>query len=559
MHRILPILLICTLHCGAPPPEPATPPNILFAIADDASFPHMGAYGTTWVSTPAFDRVAREGLLFTRAYTPNAKCAPSRAAILTGRNSWQLEEAANHWAFFPPKFKTYVEALRENGYFAGYTLKGWSPGIALDEAGNRRELTGQAFNERQLTPPAEFIATNDYAGNFESFLEARPEGQPFAFWYGSIEPHRAYEFGASARVGKKLEDIDSVPAFWPDNDSVRIDMLDYAFELEYFDQHLQRMLDLLETHGELENTIVVVTADNGMPFPRVKGQSYEYSNHLPLAIMWPAGIRNPGRTIEDFVSFIDFAPTFLDLAGLDPGAAGMQPITGRSLSPVFADRSAGPHREHVLIGKERHDIGRPLDAGYPIRGIVKDDMLYIRNFETDRWPAGNPETGYLNCDGSPTKTVCLDARSSENTHSYWQLSFGKRPAEELYHIGNDPECLHNLAADPQYAAIKADLLQLMTDELTAQADPRILGNGHIFDEYTYADDRQRGFYERYMGGEEMNAGWVNESDFRDVGMWGCGDVGMWGCGDVGMWGCGDVGMWGCGDVGMWGCGDVGEK
>jgi len=100
--------------CIPVPEEPAHPPNILFAIADDASFPHMGAYGTDWVDTPAFDQVAHEDLLFTRAYTPNAKCAPSRASILTGRNSWQLEAAANHWPYFPAAFKTYAEALGEN-------------------------------------------------------------------------------------------------------------------------------------------------------------------------------------------------------------------------------------------------------------------------------------------------------------------------------------------------------------------------------------------------------------------------------------------------------------
>ena len=100
---------------SAPQEEEATDnrPNILFAIADDASFPHMGAYGTDWVESPAFDRVANEGILFTRAYTPNAKCAPSRSCILTGRNSWQLGAAANHWPFFPDEFKTYPEVLTE--------------------------------------------------------------------------------------------------------------------------------------------------------------------------------------------------------------------------------------------------------------------------------------------------------------------------------------------------------------------------------------------------------------------------------------------------------------
>ena len=99
-----------------------------------------------------------------------------------------------------------------------------------------------------------------------------------------------------------------------EEDSIRLDILDYAFEIEWFDRHLQKMLTLLEEQGELENTVVIVTSDNGMPFPRIKGQVYEYSNHLPLAIMWKDGIRNPGRSVDDFVNFIDFAPTFLELA-----------------------------------------------------------------------------------------------------------------------------------------------------------------------------------------------------------------------------------------------------
>src|ERR1039457_5838334 len=94
-------------------------PNILFAVADDWSFGHAGAYGCKWVKTPAFDRIAREGLLFMRAYTPTGKCAPSRAAMLTGRNPWQLKAAANHWCIFPPEFKTYAEALAGLGYFVG--------------------------------------------------------------------------------------------------------------------------------------------------------------------------------------------------------------------------------------------------------------------------------------------------------------------------------------------------------------------------------------------------------------------------------------------------------
>ena len=501
-----------------PAAESAQRPNILFCIADDASYPHMGAYGTEWVKTPAFDRVAREGVLFTNAYTPNAKCAPSRASILTGRNSWQLKEAANHMPFFPLEFKTYVEALADAGYFVGKTAKGWSPGIAQDAEGNPRAVTGTAFDERESPPPADGISKTDYAANFNDFLEAKPDGAPWAFWYGGREPHRRYEYGSGvAKAGKNLSDINSVPEFWPDNEVIRNDMLDYAFEIEHFDNHLARMLEALEKRGELSNTLVVVTADNGMPFPRIKGQEYELSNHLPLAIMWEQGLESPGRVVDDFVSFIDFGPTFIELAGLEWDATGMQPTPGKSLTDILYSSKSGQvnaERDHVLIGKERHDIGRPHDWGYPIRGIVKGGLLYLRNYEPSRWPAGNPETGYLNCDGSPTKTEILQSRTEQPSIPYWQLSFGKRPEEEMYDVANDPECMNNLAGSEERAAQRKALEEQLIEELTAQEDPRVLGQGHVFDEYPNAIDKWRNFYERFTSGEADAATWINESDIE---------------------------------------------
>jgi arylsulfatase A-like enzyme len=506
------VLLTANVACAA------ERPNILFCIADDASFPHAGAYGTKWVKTPGFDRVAKEGLLFTHAYTPNAKCSPSRACILTGRNTWQLKQACNHIPFFPPEFKTYAEALTEHGYFVGKTAKGWAPGVANDKDGKRRQLTGKPFDKRKAKPPAKFINGSDYAANFKDFLDARPDGQPFCFWYGCTEPHRAYEYGAGVnKGGKKLSDIDRVPSFWPDNDVIRNDMLDYAFEIEHFDNHLVRMLEELGARGELDNTLVVVTADNGMPFPRIKGQEYELSNHLPLAMMWGQGIKNPGRVIDDYISFIDFAPTFIEVAGLGWDETGMQPSPGKSLTDIFASEKSGqvnPSRDHVLIGKERHDIGRPHDWGYPIRGIVKGDMMYLQNFEVSRWPACNPETGYLNCDSSPTKTQILQMRRDGSNERLWQLSFGKRPAEEMFDVASDPDCSNNLAAQTGYDGLKAKLKSQLLSELTEQQDPRALGEGHVFDEYTYAFEATRGFYERFIKGEKIRAGWVTKSDFE---------------------------------------------
>jgi N-sulfoglucosamine sulfohydrolase len=233
--------------------------------------------------------------------------------------------------------------------------------------------------------------------------------------------------------------------------------------------------------------------------------------------MWKNGIRKPGRRIDDFVSFIDFAPTFLEAAGLPvPQAAGMQPVEGKSLTDIFSSSKEGvvnPTRDHVLIGKERHDVGRPHDWGYPVRGIVKGKYLYVKNYEPARWPAGNPETGYLNTDGGATKTLLLQKRRNGQDEGHWQMNFGKRGEEELYDLSKDPDCVINLVSIPEYASILQQLRMQMEDELKAQNDPRMSGKGEVFDNYPYSGE-VKGFYERYMRGEKPKAGWVNESDFE---------------------------------------------
>jgi len=496
-----------SLHAGSPP-------NILLAVADDWGL-HGGAYGTDWVKTPHFDRVAKSGLLFTRAYTPNAKCAPSRACMLTGRNPWQLKAAANHWCFFPTEFKTWCEALGEQGWHVGHTNKGWAPGIALDAEGKPRQLTGKAWNQLKAKPPTKGINNTDYAANFEAFLDAAPEGKPWVFWYGAGEPHRGYEFGSSLKQGRTTNEVDRVPGYWPDTDTVRTDMLDYAIEVEHFDTHLGRMLATLEKRGELQNTVVIVTSDHGMPFPRAKGQAYDSSNHVPLALMWPGGIAGPGRTIDAYVSLIELAPTIIQLAGLSWKDTGMAEPAGVSLDYWFSDPTQRPtgvwRRQAVLIGKERHDVGRPHDQGYPIRGVIWKDLLYLHNFEPGRWPAGNPETGYLNTDGGATKTEILEAHRRNPDDPHWQLSFGKRPEIELYDLKTDPDCLHNLAGQhPEQANLK----QILESELKLEGDPRMAGQGEIFEQYLYADEQRRGFHERFLKGEKIETRWVNPGDFE---------------------------------------------
>jgi arylsulfatase A-like enzyme len=512
---------VASAEAGQPATLPGRPPpNILFAIADDWSHGHAGVYGCAWTRTPAFDRVAQQGLLFNHAFTPNAKCAPSRASLLTGRNSWQLKAAANHICYFPPEFKGWAEVLAEHGWFVGHTQKGWGPGVATNAAGQPRQMTGRAFNARKAKPPTSGISHNDYAANFEDFLAAAPPNQPWCFWYGAIEPHRGYEFGSGvAQGGRKLADVERVPGYWPDNETVRHDLLDYAFEVEHFDRHLGRMLATLDQRGLTENTLVVVTSDHGMPFPRVKGNTYAFANRVPQAIRGPRGILRPGRTVDDYVSFIDFAPTFIELAGLTWADTGMAPSPGRSLTDIFRAEKSGvvnPARDHVLIGKERTDIGRPHDWGYPTRGLVQGGWLYLRNFEPTRWPAGNPETGYLDCDASPTKTFILAAHRKEPADPHWALCFGMRPGEELYDLRDDPDCLRNLAQESSAATRRAEMQARLLAELKAQDDPRLAGQGDVFDQYPHANPGHVKFYERYLRGEKLKAGWVNESDFEPM-------------------------------------------
>lgn len=510
-------LAAAALSIAAPTEHSPGPPNILFAIADDWGA-HAGAYGTRWIRTPHFDRVAREGILFHNAYTPNAKCAPSRACILTGRNSWQLKEAANHLCYFPPEFKSWGEVLSEHGWSVGYTTKGWGPGVAKDAEGKPRAMTGKAFNRRKAPAPTSGIGASDYAANFEDFLDSVPKDKPWAFWYGAVEPHRGYEFGSGVKKGGyRLDAIEKVPAFWPDNETVRNDMLDYAFEVEHFDRHLGRMLDSLDKRGLLANTLVIVTSDHGMPFPRGKGSTYEYSNHVPLAVRWPAGVKGRDRIVADYVSFIDIAPTILDAAGLNREQSGMAEFAGRSLTEIFRAEGSGQiiaARDFVLLGMERHDIGRPRDEGYPVRGLLKSGTLYLENHEPSRWPACNPETGYLNVDASPTKTFILEARRKNATDPFWALCFGKRLPTEMYDLRSDPDCVKNLASHPKHAPRESALREELHAKLRAQGDPRLFGSGEIFDHYPHANPAHVGFYERFMRGESLKTNWVESTDFE---------------------------------------------
>ncbi|MDR3635773.1 MAG: sulfatase [Isosphaeraceae bacterium] len=444
-------------------------PNIVVAIADDWSWPHAGALGDKVVKTPYFDRLAREGVLFERAYCASPSCTPSRGALLTGQAVHRLENGGNLWSLLPGKFACYPDLLEEAGYAVGLTGKGWGPGT-LEGSGRSRNPAGPNVPD------------------FARFLGKVPKGKPFCYWYGSTDPHRPYDRDTGAKSGMKPEAV-AMPPYWPDTPEVRADMLDYYFEVERFDRAVGTILERLDREGLAENTIVVVTSDNGMPFPRCKANLYDAGTHMPLVIRWPAKVKG-GKRFGGFVSLADLAPTFLEAAGVKPLPA----MTGGSLlgaliAPASVDARQAP-RDAVFLERERHANVRRGDLGYPSRAVRTARFLYIRNFRPDRWPAGDPEMWksvgpFGDCDPSPTKDLILDRRDEPAFAPSFRLGFEQRPEEELYDLEHDPHEVKNVAGDERYAADRAALRARLERWMRDTADPRTDPSDDRFDRYPY--------------------------------------------------------------------------
>jgi arylsulfatase A-like enzyme len=236
-----------------------------------------------------------------------------------------------------------------------------------------------------------------------------------------------------------------------------------------------------------------MTGDHGMPFPRSKANLYDLGTHVPLAIRWGDKVKEPGRTVGDFVSLPDLAPTFLAAAGV----VAPKVMTGRSLLCILTleDAADDPPRDHVVVGRERHTQAQeaPETGGYPMRGIRTAEYLYIRNFKPDRWPIGTPDykKAFLNrawlgdTDNGPSKEYLWLHRDEPAIRPFYALAFDKRPAEELYDLRHDPDQQHNVANEKACAVAKKELSARLMRELEASADPRVVGRGEQFDRYPY--------------------------------------------------------------------------
>lgn len=508
-------LLLCPINLNAMTEKRR--PNILFAISDDQSYAHTSFTGSKFLKTPAFDRIASEGVYFSNCIAGSPGCAPSRSTIVTGRYHWQNEQSGQHASSWMKKHVPFIDLLDANDYATGRTGKGVSPfhyarnekdslWRATDAGGIEHSKIRYLKNGSSDERTAGGIGPDNYFENFKYFLKNVRGNKPFFFWYGANEPHRNYEKDSWKRNGKNLGSVE-VPGFFPDNSIIRGDLLDYAVEIEWFDLHLQRMLTYLEEIGELENTIVIVTADNGMPFPRAKSNGYDYGIHVPFAVRFPKDFPG-GRVVDDPVSFADLAPTILELTGTKTD--GMLPMSGESILNILKSKKQGTivkSKKYVFAGRERHSSSRYQNWGYPQRMIRSEEFLLIWNIKPERWPAGAPqaldstgkllpmygldqngkhhsEWAFTDIDSSPSKSFIVENWNDENIRPFFDWAMGKRPEYELFDIKNDPFCLKNLTGNKAFADIELEMKSALTEELKKTKDPRVVGpDKEVFDSY----------------------------------------------------------------------------
>ena len=465
---LLPSLLFSP-SCKDAGNERTTRPNIVFIIADDLSWEHLGAYGSVEISTPNIDRLAEEGIVFSNSFVSTSSCTPSSAAILTGRNGFELEQGASLWGYLPDNYPVYTELLEADGYQVAGTGKGWGPGFLMDR---KRNPAGRLYNDIEAEPYDHLfdrteLSSVDYAANFAAFLRDVDEG-PFLFWMGTYEPHRGYTRGLAESQGRPDPQSIQVPDFLPDALPVQEDLNDYMFEIEHIDRQVGEVVDVLRRQDKLDNTIILFTSDNGMPFQRAKATLYDYGTRMPLILWWGENIEG-GRTVSDMISHTDIAPTFLELAG----AEVPQQMSGKSFLPQLLSDKNGEidaSRDRVYLYRERHAWCCQGGESFVSRAVRTKDYLFIWN--------ANPDVEPGDVDDGPTRRVLAENR--ERYPLLYDLTFGKRPEFELYDVKVDPYQIHNLIADEAYAQIVEALREDLFEYLRSREDPRMFDKQDVF-------------------------------------------------------------------------------
>lgn len=464
MRYLLYLSLIFLQASAIAQQKPGSAPNVLVIIADDMS-KHAGIYGDKAVRTPGINALGAAGIVFENAFCTASSCTPSRASILTGKYPHELKEGGNLWSALPVSFPNYTRLLAENGYRIGSTGKGWGPG--------NYEKGG--YSDNPAGPSVK---------SFDEFISGLPENTPFCFWIGSRDPHRPYDPELKKTANSNTKEI-RVPAWLPDNEPVREDMLDYYAEVNRFDKTVESAIALLKKEGLYDNTLIIVTSDNGMPFPRAKANVYDGGSNIPLIMRWGNHFKN-GTRYRELVSLVDLAPTILDVADVSiPGS-----LTGKSLLPLLVEGKTDNRFKAVFMERERHADIRKGSLGYPVRAIRTPDFLYIVNLRPERWAAGDPDVSrgpgpYGDIDDGLSKQFLIDNLDNNEFKALANLSLGKRSAEELYDLRKDPDQLHNVIHDPSYKKVKAALQKQLSGWRTKTGDPVTNSGTDIFDTYPY--------------------------------------------------------------------------
>ena len=444
-------------------------PSILFILGDNWRWPTAGILGDPMAKTPAFDRVAREGVTFTHTFNPVPSCSPTRSCLLTGRNAHELGERASLWSGFPKDTPVVTQLLRDAGYDIGYSGKPWAPG--------NHAISG--WTENPVGPKF---------ADFAAFHAQRDASKPFFFWLGNTDTAtKGGKLPCLAEAKAKLDSTKlTVPPELPDCPEARDDLLNYYGGVMKLDDEAAQAIAVLDKSGELDNTVIIYTSDNGWQMPRGLANCYDSGSRVPLAIRWGKNL-TAGRKVEEFVNVADLGPTFLELAGLTPPPV----MTMHSIRNLLLGKPEAFPRDAVFIERERHANVRHENQSYPMRAIRTRDFLYVHNLRPDRWPAGDPDVMFLHgrpygdVDTTMVKDFLLAHQNDPAHAKHVALIFGKRPAEELYDLRNDPHQLTNVAGKPEYAGALGQLHARVEDWMNRTHDPRTDPTCDEWDKFPY--------------------------------------------------------------------------
>lgn len=429
--------------------------NVLLITADDMNWDAVGAFGAPVPDvTPNLDRLASEGMRFRHAHVTAAVCQPSREVLMTGRYPHR-----NGGMGFEPIWD-HVETLQERLHRAG-----WLNGI-LGKVGHLAPVERFCWDDRLDMPDLGFGRDPaKYAAAARAFLDrAKREGRPFFMMANAHDPHRPF-VGSEQEAQKFGDDVASIPlpsarfrpedvvipGFLPDLPEVRLEISQYYDSCRRCDDTVGALLATLDESGFADDTVVIFLSDNGMAFPFSKTNCYLNSTRTPWMVRWP-GVTSPGVYDEThFISGIDFTPTVLDLAGLDP----IDGVDGASFVDVLRGESS-PGRERVHTVFHKTSAGR----GFPMRGVQTARYGYIYN----AWSDG--KTAFRNESQSGLTWAAMEAAGKEDEEVAARVrTFSFRTPEELYDFEIDPDAQDNLIDRPEHAdrvdCFRRDLLDWM--------------------------------------------------------------------------------------------------